>query len=221
MAIDPGESSGVIPRDTDEKRRLLKRYQLIWKPSFISGSSSSYVIGENLRYGVVGPKFNSDLRNRNLSVEDLINLGITNELILPINTNIALGQEYSPSIKNKTVTYETVGGNSITTFGEAIRNIGMRIRIIRLSNEWELYYKALEALTYLSGNQARYYGSVYLNGYDFFDDIKNFTLSNRYKVTISSLDFNFTSDSNTTVTADLKMFVNQDLSRTRSRWGQI
>jgi hypothetical protein len=221
MAIDPGESSGIIPRETDAKRRLLKRYQLIWKPSFTSGNSSSYVIGENLKYGSVGPGLKSDLRNKNLSVQDLIDLGITNELILPINTNIALGQEYSPSIKNKVVTYETVGGNSITTFGEAIRVIGMRIRIIRLSNEWELYYKALEALSYLSGNQARYYGSVYLNGYDFFDDVKDFTLSNRYKVTISSLDFSFKSDSNTTVTADLKMFVNQDLSRTRSRWGQL
>jgi hypothetical protein len=221
MAIDPGESSGVIPRDTEEKRRLLKRYQLIWKPSFMSRNSFSYVIGENLRYGTVGPGLSSDLRNRNLSVQDLIDLGITNELILPINTNIVLGQEYSPSIKNKVVTYETVGGNSITTFGEAIRSIGMRLRIIRLSNEWELYYKSLEALSYLSGNQSRYYGSVYLNGYDFFDESNEFSLSNRYKITIYSLDFNFKSDSNTTVSADLKMYVNQDLSRVRNRWGQL
>jgi hypothetical protein len=97
----------------------------------------------------------------------------------------------------------------------------MRIRIIRLSNEWELYYKALEALSYLSGNQSKYYGSVYLNGYDFFNEENDFNLSSRYKVTISSLDFGFKADSNTTVTADLKMFVNQDLSRKRSRWGQI
>lgn len=205
----------------DPQKRILRRYQLAWNPAFYGNNSSVYVLGENLRYSPGGTQSKQDPDTVG-SLQDIINLGITNGLVLPLNTNIALAQEYAPSIKNKVVTYETVGGNSITTFGEAIKTIGMRIRIIRLSNAWNIYYKGLEALSYLSGNQTRYYGGLYLTGYDAFPDKADSSIiSYRYKVTISSLDFNFKSDNNTTISADLKMFVNQDLTRSRQVWGNL
>jgi hypothetical protein len=207
--------------------RVLKKYQLSWNPSFISPESSSvYILGENLRFNSVSTGASGSSQGLPTTsvgnVQDIINLGLKNGLVLPLNTNIALAQEYAPSIKNKVVTYETVGGNSITTFGEAIRTIGLRIRIIRLSNAWEIYYKGLEALSYLSANQSRYYGGLYLTGFDSFaGDLKGLWVNSRYKVTISNLDFNFKSDSTTTLTADLKMFVNQDLTISREKWGQL
>jgi hypothetical protein len=209
--------------------RFLRRYQLSWTPAFYSaGSSSVYILGEDVKFssgstGAAGSSSESSAGARSVgSLQDIINLGVSNGLVLPLNTNIALAQEYSPSIKNKVVTYETVGGNSITTFGEAIKTIGLRIRIIRLSDAWQIYYKGLEAISYLSGNQSRYYGGLYLTGFDSFgSDVRSLAVSYRYKVTIGSLDFNFKSDSTTTVTADLKMFVNQDLTRSRQIWGQL
>jgi hypothetical protein len=206
--------------------RILRKYQLSWNPTFINpGTSSVYVFGESLKLtsnstGASGTSAASSYLYVN-NLQDIINLGITNGLVLPLNTNLALAQEYAPSIKNKIVTYETIGGNSITTFGEAIKTIGLRIRIIRLGLEWEIYYKGLEAISYLSGNQSRYYGGLYLTGFDSFSGDSNLAVSYRYKVTISSLDFNFKSDSTTTVTADLKMFVNQDLTTSRQVWGQL
>jgi hypothetical protein len=200
--------------------RTMRKYQLAWNPSFFGERSSVYVLGEDIRFANGGFLIGNPSAFFNPNVQSLIDLGVNNGLILPLNTNIALAQEYSPSIKNKVVTYETVGGNSITTFGEAIRQIGLRIRIIRLSETWQVYYKGLEAISHLSGNQSRYYGGLYLTGYDSFgnDDTR---VSYRYKVTIMSLDFNFKSDSNTTLTADLKMVVNQELSKSRGKWGQL
>jgi hypothetical protein len=204
--------------------KALRRYQLAWNPSFHTANSSVYILGENIRFNETGTPTAGDTSGNiyNPSLQEIIDLGLSNGIILPLNTNIALAQEYSPSIKNKVVTYETVGGNSITTFGEAIKTIGLRIRIIRLSNAWNAYYKGLEALSYLSGNQSRYYGGLYLTGYDSFADNRLQPLvSYRYKVTIMSLDFNFKSETNTSLTADLKLVVNQDLSRSRKKWGQL
>lgn len=211
----------------DLNSRVLRKYQLSWNPAFVeNGSSSVYILGEDVRFssnptGASGSRSPSEFKNVG-NVQDIINLGLRSGLILPLNTNIALAQEYAPSIKNKIVTYETVGGNSITTFGEAIKVIGLRIRIIRLGEAWQVYYKGLEAISYLSSNQSRYYGGLYLTGFDSFGkDNKGLSVSYRYKVTIQSLDFNFKSDSTTTLTADLKMFVNQDLTRKRQNWGQL
>lgn len=205
--------------------KTLRRYQLAWNPSFYDSSSRVYVLGENIIYSSEGTvqNTNTDPQNPrivNPTLQEIIDLGLSNGIVLPLNTNIALAQEYSPSVKNKVITYETVGGNSITTFGEAIKSLALRIRIIRLSESWNAYYKGLEALSYLSGNQSRYYGGLYLTGYDAFGK-DSLNVSYRYKVTIMSLDFNFRSENNTSIVADLKMVVNQDLSRSRTKWGQL
>lgn len=216
-------SPGVITPDTESKRKAITRYQITWRPAFLSDESSSFILGEDIKWNSVGSSVEnpSEINSSVTNLQDLINLGLTNELVLPLNTNIALAQEYSPSIKNKIVTYETVGGNSVTSFGEAIRNIGLRIRIIKLSSNWEIYYKGLEALSHLSGNQSRYYGSVYLTSYDAFKD-NNYQISSRYKVSVLSLDFSFRSAENTTVTADLRLIVNQDFSNNvRRAWGNL
>lgn len=215
-------NSKILSNVNDTLRaKTLRRYQLSWNPSFTFNNSKVYVLGENITFSSTSKKQDEVV---NPSLQEIIDLGYSNGIVLPLNTNIALAQEYSPSIKNKIVQYETIGGNSITTFGEAIKTIALRIRIIRLSEAWNAYYKGLEALAYLSGNQTRYYGGLYLTGYDAFNDnSKNNSLnvSYRYKVTVLSLDFNFKSDNNTSVIADLKMIVNQDLSRSRRKWGNL
>jgi len=214
--------------------RTLRKYQLSWNPSFYTEDSDVYIIGEDLKFLNGGIEARTSFRQDpvpgtpdtgqevvfSLNPQEFINLGMNNSIVLPLNTNIALAQEYSPSIKNKIVTYETVGGNSITTFGEAIRTLGMRIRIIKMGEQWKMYYKGLETLSYLSANQSRFYGGLYLTAFDSFKgDVDE--VSYRYKVTILSLDLGFRSETNTTVTADLKLIVNQDLSRRRGKWGQL
>lgn len=217
-------SPNVPIAGSSERNRVFQRYQLSWNPSFYAKNSSVYVLGEDIKFLSSGRELRTPSQTHPAvaNLQQLIDLGATNGLIIPLNSNIALAQEYSPEIKNKVVTYETVGGNSITTFGEAIKIIGLRIRIIRLSDMWQIYYKGLEALSYLSANQGRYYGGLYLTGYDSFDDNRRqSSVSYRYKVTISRLNFNFKSDQNTSVLADLQMFVNQDLTRSRKEWGQL
>lgn len=215
--------------------KTLRKYQLTWNPAFYNKSSSVYVIGEELRYlsggikvpttrrpvSVPGlPDYGNEPSYFSLNPQEFMDLGLQNSIVLPLNTSLALAQEYAPSIKNKVVMYETVGGNSVTTFGEAIRSLGLRIRIIKMGEEWKMYYKGLETLSALSGNQSQYYGGLYLTAFDSFGgDIQD--VAYRYKVTIMSLDFNFKSDNNTSITADLKLIVNQDLSRRRSKWGQL
>lgn len=201
------------------RAKTLRRYQLSWNPSFYTEESSVYIIGEDVRYSSLR-RVSTPSSTFITNTQDLIDLGLTNSFILPLNTNIALAQEYSSHLKNKIVTYETVGGNSITTFGQAIKNIDLRIRIIKLSDAWKVYYQALEAITHLSGNQTRYYGNLYLSGYDSFGK-DSLTVAYKYKVSVMSLDFNFKSDSNTTVGADLKFVVTQDLSSRRGKWGLL
>lgn len=205
----------LVDNNDPQTKRKLRRYQITWNPAFTSSTSRAYIIGEDTNEQKLSPSF--------AGVQELVDLGLTNSLILPLNTNIALAQNYSPSIKNKIVKYETLGGNSISTFGEAIRTIALRIRLIKLSGHWEVYYKALEAISYLSANQSRYYGALYLASHDSFGDtIRQDTNSFRYKVTVESLNFDFKSDSNTTVTADLSLIVNRDLSRSsRRNWGRL
>ena len=112
----------------------------------------------------------------------------------------------------------------VATFGQAIKSIGLRIRIIRAGRKWETYHKGLEAIAYLSANQGRFYGSVYLLSFDQFADGTE-ALVGRYKVVIESLDFQFRSDQNTTINADMRMFVTHDYGHTLSEkhkiWGSL
>lgn len=204
-------------------RRDLKRYQLQWKPSFstsVNGSVRSYILGEKIKY--VGENLEEATRHEDgydvntLSLQELIRVAYNSTLILPFNTNVALAQEYSPSYKNKLVQYHTLGGNSVTTFGPAIKKIGMRIRIIKAGRLWETYVKGLEAMAYLSANQGRFYGGLYLLAYDSFKDGTE-SLAGRYKVSIETLDMQHRSDQNTTVNADLQMVVLRDFGHYRSQ----
>lgn len=210
----PQDTAFKLLENDPNRNKTLRRYQLSWNPSFVGRNSKAYIIGEDTDVSALDPNV--------ASVQDIVNLGLTNTLIIPLNTNIALAQDYTPKIKNKIVPYETIGGNSITTFGEAIRQLDMRIRIIKLSGHWEIYYKALEALSKLSSDQSRYYGSLYLAGYDSFRDTRKSNVSYRYKVVVSSLTFNFKSDTNTTVTADLSFLILRDITNSsRKVWGNL
>jgi len=215
----------------------LKRYQLMWKPSFPytrnddSGARQRmYIIGEKRKY--VGDNLETSMQLEEgvsqdpdtFSIQEILRVAYNSTLVIPFNTSIALAQEYRPQIKNKLVKYETLGGNSVTTFGQAIKEVNLRIKIIKAGRLWETYEKGLEAISYLSANQGRYYGAVYLLGYDMFKDGTE-SLVGRYQVTIDSLDFSHRSSENTTLNADLKMTVLHDYGNYQSQkhrvWGSL
>lgn len=208
-------------------KQQLKRYQLQWRPSFPAnrnGDARIYVLGEKLKY--LGDsleeatKFNEGYDVNTFSLQEMIRVAYNSTLILPLNTGIALAQEYSPSYKNKVVQYHTLGGNSITTFGPAIKKLGLRIRIIKAGRNWEVYSKGLEAMAYLSGNQGRFYGGLYLLAFDAFQDGTE-NMIGRYKVVVESLDMQHRSDNNTTLNADLQMLVLRDFGHHRSAKNRI
>mgnify|MGYP000677380097 FL=1 len=204
-----------------ELKNTLKRYQLQWKPSFsaqktiILGENTEYLNESNQRVGT-DPNF--------FSLSTIINSAYDSRLVLPFNTSVALAEEYTPQIKNKVVKYETLGGNSITTFGQAIRQVGLKIKIIKAGRHWEIYEKGLEAMSYLSGNQTRFYGSLYLLCYDLFADGTE-DLASRYKVVINRLAFSHRSSENTVLSASLLMSVLHDYghysSQKRRKWGSL
>lgn len=213
--------------------RELKRYQLQWLPAFPAnrgGSTRIYVIGEKKKYtgdskDAANLRLESESQDPNyFSPEEIVRVAHNSILILPFNTSVALAQEYSPSLRNKIVKHHTLGGNSVTTFGAAIKQIGLQIRIIKAGRLWETYVSGLEAMTYLSANQGRVYGGLYLLGYDMFHNGAQ-RFAGRYKVTIDSLDMSQRSDTNTTASADLKMTVIQDFSHAATSklrvWGSI
>ena len=211
----------------------LKRYQLQWRPSFPyvrGGGARIYVLGEKLKY--VGATVEEAAQQAStvaqdpstFSLQEITRVAYNSTLILPFNTSVALAQEYTPSVKNKTVQYNTLGGNILTTFGQAIKKVGLRIKIIKAGRHWEIYEKGLEAMTYLSANQGRFFGGLYMIGYDEFADGTEQLIA-RYKVTIESLDFAHRSDQNTTLNADLQMTVLHDYGNYQSSkdriWGAL
>lgn len=210
-------------------KRDLKRYQLQWKPSFPAnrnGDVRIYVLGEKKKYtgdtedeASRQPEENSYDPNT-FSLQEMIRVGYNSTIILPFNTTIAMAQEYSPQYKNKLVQYHTLGGNSVTSFGPAIKKVGLKIRIIKAGRLWETYAKGLEAVSYLSANQGRYYGGLYLLGYDAFKDGTE-NLVSRYKVSVESLDMQHRSDRNTTVDADMQFVVLRDYGHYRSQKSRV
>lgn len=223
-----------IGSESNSKREL-RRYQLKWVPSFpatISGSVRMYVLGEKKKYtgeleDINNLKLQSEAHGQDpnkFSAEEIIRVGYNSILILPFNTSVALAQEYTPSARNKIVEYHTLGGNSITTFGAAIKKVALSIKIIKAGRLWETYVSGLEAMSYLSANQGRYFGSLYLLGYDaFHNGTERFV--GRYKVSVEKLDIQQRSDTTTVATADLQMVVLQDYthkSSTKKRiWGSL
>jgi hypothetical protein len=227
-----------------EANNQLKKYQLQWRPTFPFTPAGEtgvrmYVFGDRKVYtgqnydslseqGALDPQsaqIESIFDDPNVfTLPDIIKLAQSTTLILPFNTGVALAQEYSPQINNKIVPYETLGGNSVTTFGQGIRRIGLQVRIIKAGRNWETYYKGLEALSYLSGNQGRYPGSLYLLGYDMFSDGTQ-NLVGRYKVAINNLDLTQRSSENTSVSGSLDMTVIHDYGQYQSQkrrvWGAL
>jgi len=211
----------------------IKRYQLQWQPSFpatINGAVRMYVIGEKKKY-TGDSQDEANLRAEResqdpntFSKEEIVRVAYNSTIIIPFNTSVALAQEYSPDVSNKIVEYHSLGGNSVTTFGEAIRKIGLSIKIIKAGRLWETYVSGLEAITYLSANQGRYFGSLYLLGFDaFHNGTQNFR--GRYKVTVNKLTMSQASQTNTTVSADMQLTVLQDYSHLSAHkkrvWGSL
>lgn len=221
----------------------LKKYQLQWRPTFpyTPGGDSGvrmYILGERKLYAATSYEDVETQEGINLgasgrtnfddsdffTMADIIDLASNTTLILPFNTSVALAQEYTPRYKNKVIEYETLGGNSVTSFGQGIKKIGLKIRILKAGRNWEIYQKGLEAISYLSGNQGRYPGSLYLIGYDqFADGTEN--VAGRYKVVVNTLDYAYRSSENTSVNATLEMTVLHDYGHKKSaknrKWGAL
>lgn len=210
-------------------KKQLKRFNITWKPAFsyIRGSgdgtapatySRIYIIGERKKYvgegdetnaRQEGAEFSQDFNT--FSLNEILRVANNSQLIIPLNNSVALAQDYSPKIKNKLLKLETRAGNTIHTFGQGFKQIGLRITIVKAGRYWEEYVKGLEAITTLSGNEKDYYGNLWLEGFDSFADGTE-KLKSRYKVVVDALEFNHRSDKNTTVTADLQMTVVKDYS---------
>lgn len=225
--------SGPSDKKLQKDARHYRRYQLQWRPTFTRAINNdkrtehrSYTLGEKMRR--LGPGYDNITEHlefdNKISYDEILRVAYNSTLILPFNTGVALAQEYSPSVKNKLVVYNTLGGNSVTTFGQATKRIGLQIRIIKAGKNWEVYYKGLEALAYLSANQGRYFGNLFLIGYDVFDD-RSQALTGRYKVVVDSLEFSQRSDTNTTLAANLQMIVTHDytagLGGKTQVWGSL
>lgn len=215
--------------ETRSARQHLRRYQLQWQPAFpatISGNVRMYVLGEHTKlvgdgYENLDPyRVDPTLFNK----EEIIRVGHNSTLILPFNTGVAKAQEYSPKLSNKVIEQLSLGGNTVTTFGEAPKKIGLNVKIIKLGEAWQGYVGGLEAMHYLSSNQGRVYGSLYLLGFDMFKDGTQL-YRGRYKVVMTKLDFHYRSDRNTTVDADVQMIVTRDFStmsgRHKQPWGAL
>lgn len=213
--------------------REIKRYQLQWQPSFpatINGAVRMYVVGEKKKYtGDAQDEANLRAERESqdpdkFSKEEIVRVAYNSTIIIPFNTSVALAQEYSPDVSNKIVEYHSLGGNSVTTFGEAIRKIGLSIKIIKAGRLWETYVSGLEAVTYLSANQGRYFGSLYLLGFDAFANGTE-RFRGRYKVTVNKLTMQQSSQTNTTVSADMQLTVLQDYSHLSTHkkrvWGSL
>lgn len=215
-----------------------RRYQLQWRPTFARPADSgaggatlrTYILGEKIKLLGYDTSEMSPTNGKNgydnnaFPYSEMLRVAYNSTLILPFNTSVALAQEYSPGVRNKVVTYNTLGGNTVTTFGQAVKKIGLRIKIIKAGDNWKVYYRGLEAMAYLSANQGRFFGSLFLLGYDTFPD-KTQALISRYKVVVESLDFGHRSDTNTVISADLQMFVTHDysaqLGEKKNVWGSL
>lgn len=192
-------------------------YSLVWYPA-ISQGIQPYVVGRtkdaNLTEGPSGltPKINGNYTNTFLQTS------YTRQLILPFNTMPCFAQEYSPQLTNKVVQYNTLAGNTLITFGEGVRKIGLKIVIIKAGIHWIPFNSMLEAMTLLSGNQARYSGALVLYG---FDRAKPGT-ARKYKVIIEQLNPVYRADKNNVIEYDLSMLVAQDYSMDQSSdWGRL
>ena len=215
-----------------------QRYQLIWKAGF-NNTNNRIVIGSpNLQTLLTQPKgYNEAANKRSIKagkpeesvsnvipvnnvdfVQAYLKFANTHDIVIPFNTSICLAQEYSPQITNKIASYSTLGGNSVVSFGQGIKKIGMKISIIKAGAYWIPYNAALEALTVISGQSSRYLGSLFLNGFD----LANTSKARKYKVVVESLTPSFRSDRNTTIDYDLNMIVVYDYSSERiGKWGKL
>jgi hypothetical protein len=210
-------------------QKQLKRFNISWQPAFsyIRGSkdgtepvkySRIYIIGEKKKYvgegresdsNEVGAEFSQDFNT--FSLNEILRVANNSKLIIPLNSSVALAQEYTPKIKNKLLKLETRAGNTVHTFGQGFKQIGLRITIVKAGRHWEEYVKGLEAISTLSSNEKDYFGNLWLDGFDKFSDGTE-KVSSRYKVVVDSLEFAHRSDKNTTVNADLQMTVLKDYS---------
>lgn len=193
---------------------ITNTYSLLWVPSLdpnadlIDITTNPYFVGAKA-------KDNYDF------MKILLEKANIRKIIIPLNSKISSAQEYAPQMPNKVTQYATLGGNSVTVFGEGIKKIGIRMSVVKAGNFWVPYHTGLEAISKISGNPSRYYGSLYLMGFDATQVAK----PRKYKVVIESLSFSHRSDKNNIMDADISILVvhdfNTPVGRKSGQWGRL
>lgn len=191
---------------------IAKTYSLLWVPSL---KPDAPLIDVTTNPTIVGSKAVSD------PMQVLLEKANVRKIIIPLNSKLSMAQEYAPQLPTKITQYSTLSGNSVTTFGEGIKKIGLRVSVIKIRNFWLPYQVGLEALAKISSNPGRYYGSLYLLGFDATQK----SLPRKYKVVIESLSFSIRSDRNNIMDADISILVVHDFNTPNGRkvgqWGRL
>lgn len=199
------------------------KYSLLWVPSL---DRNAALVDITTNSAFVGTRHkNSEGKLVEEVTQDPMDIILSKanirKFIIPLNSKISTAQEYSPQMPNKLTQYATLGGNSVTVFGEGIKKIGLRVSVIKAGNFWIPYQAGLEAFGKISANPSRYYGSLYLMG---FDSTQR-ALPRKYKVVIESLSFSHRSDRNNIMDADISILVvhdfNTPVGRKSGQWGRL
>ena len=151
-------------------------------------------------------------------VSTYLNLGHDTIIHFPLNSSMVLAREYGAQSPNRIVQYQTLSGTSVSSFGQGIKKIALKVTIIKAGILWIPYASALEALAELSGNNYRYSGALFLNGFDQSNPGK----ARRYKVIVDSISNSTSSDTNNIVNYDISFLVTFDYSSSRlGSWGKL
>lgn len=170
-----------------------KKYRLEWIPSLVRRSEYGvYILGRNPSFGATKSgtedrqgqldKSGNYLKKNSgasLSTGESIHPGnvlwttsqilersFFDSIVCTFNNNICLASDYTVQTSTKNVVYTTLAGNSITTFGQAPKKLGLKIVILKKGHFWESYCRGLEAMHFMSANKTRFLGAFFLNGFD-------------------------------------------------------
>lgn len=208
-------------------------HQLVWYPPFPDSSQAPYVVGktrkkymweevkstkeESRRAG--NKSYSYLMEGQNVDyVKQYTEMSYYRELVLPMGIMPIFAQEYTAQLTNKITQYSTLGGNTLISFGPMPKKLSMRISIVRAGNHWVPFAAMLETFAHLSGNQARYSGSLVLYAYD---RIK-VSRARKYKVMMETMSPSFRTEKQNIIDYDVTMLVAVDYSADiPSDWGRL
>lgn len=209
------------------------KYHLVWYPPFPmkDGKHEPYVVGRTIENQLTPLKRSTSKEAARAggsytyrtehTVADYLKtfteMGYSRELILPMGELPLFAQEYSSQATNKITQYSTLGGNSLISFGPLPKKITLRASLIKAGDHWVPFAAMIEAMSNMSGSQAKYSGSLVLYGYDKISIAK----TRKYKVMIESVTSSH-SATKQIIDYDITFLVSVDYSsEIPSDWGRL